>query len=345
MKQKLSILSLILLAGLVSHDLTAQFKMFKKSEKSPKVHRTDQFEPHSSVSFGVGTSSYYGELSPYVRPIQSTFNMIRWNLAFNYTRYFTQNWSGRIGLTYARIAGDDNTLEGVKGFEANFIRNLHFRNDIKELSLLAQYDFKSGGRSYERREKVVPYLFGGIAVFAHNPMAKPESSLYGTDWVTLQDKHTEGQGLPGYTDKPYSLIGVSFPIGFGVRVKINKDFDFGAEVGFRYSMTDYLDDVGGKYAATDDLRAQSPLAASLGDRSQEQIAAYSGKDRTQSYVNFLNANGIPISDPNAPVVSTNTGIGLKGNPRGSSSVKDSYMLTNFSIIYHLPVKIKCPPLR
>jgi hypothetical protein len=65
------------------------------------------FMPYSSVGFGIGTSNYYGDMAPYRRPLASTFAMMRWSVAGNYTRHFTPRLAARASFTYARIAGDD----------------------------------------------------------------------------------------------------------------------------------------------------------------------------------------------------------------------------------------------
>ncbi len=309
--------------------------------------RRTNFQPYSSVSFGAGTSSYYGDLSPYSRFIPSTFKGMQWNLAFNYTRQLSPSFGLRFGLTWARIAGDDNKMEGVTGYDTYFIRNLHFRNDVKELSILGQLDLVPASKGITRRPKVVPYLFGGISIFAHDPMAKtPVGNGFSNEWVRLQPLHTEGQGLPGYA-KPYSLIGVGIPLGLGLRYKLNQKFDLGVEVGYRVTFTDYLDDVGGNYADPADLQASGgALAVAMGNRTMEKTAAYSLKNRTQGVLNYLVSNNISVPANGDPFfLGYIPGFVDRTDPRGNSKLKDSYMLTSIKLIYNIPPKIKCPPTR
>ncbi|MEA5425460.1 DUF6089 family protein [Arcicella lustrica] len=347
MKKYSSILLILIICALNTQDSEAQFRFSNLFGGKDKPRKNRLFEPNSTVSLGVGTSSYYGDISPYNRFLQSTVNGMRWNVNFNFTRQFSPTFALRFGLTYARISGDDNYLEGVKGYEGNFIRNLHFRNDIKELSIVGQYDLVRTSRSYLRRANIIPYIFGGVAVFAHDPMAKPDASLYGNDWVRLQPLNTEGQGLPGYANNPYSLISVSFPLGVGVKYKLNKHWDLGIEMSYRYTLTDYLDDVSGNFADPADLAAQSPLAASMGNRSLEQIAARSGNDRTQGVINYL--TDIGIYSASAPInpfsLTAIPGFSDKADLRGNPKYNDAYMLTTVKLIYHIPNKIKCPVTR
>ena len=353
MKKLLQLFSLLLIVSISSPSVEAQFKFSNLFGGKEKPRKNRIFEPTSTVSLGFGSSSYYGDLSPYNRFIQSTVNGIRWNANFNYTRQISPNVGIRFGLTWARISGDDSFMDGVAGFEANFMRNLHFRNDIKELSIVGQYDLVRTERSYVRREQIIPYIFGGIAVFAHDPVARPDSSVYHTtEWVRLQPLNTEGQGLPGY-GTPYSLISVSFPVGFGVRYKLNSSWDLGFEMGFRYTLTDYLDDAGGNYADASVLEGQSNLSRDMGNRTLERIAANRGIDRTSGFVNYV--KDLPSYDPNldpfdqfASPKGTSKVTGFSdagGDQRGNPKYNDSYMLTTVKLIYHIPGKIKCPAIR
>ncbi len=335
----------LLVLGTATHSL-AQFKfpsLFKKNER-----RTGpQFQPYSSVGFGLGTSHYYGDLAPYTDPIGSTFGSMRWNVTANYMRHFTPRVSARIGLTFARLGGDDIRFMNNSRFQNLFIRNLHFRNDVKELSVVGMYNLVPAGRSYNRRPQLLPYVFGGIAVFAHNPRAKtPADGGFSPDgkqeWVRLQPLGTEGQGQPGYA-QPYSLVQVGIPLGIGFRYKINQRWDVSAEAGFRLTFTNYLDDVGGPYADPNDL---SPEAQVLANRTLEPTGARTGRDRTDAVRQYLIASqGFP-NDPNLdPFAQPINGYFQKGDIRSTNTRKDSYLLTNLTVHYILPGGIKCPPLK
>ncbi len=339
MTKKHYLLITFLFTFLSAQEGLAQFRVGNLfgGENGRKPHKNKTFQAYSTISFGGGSSSYYGDLSPYNRFLQSTINGIRWNANFNYTRQMSPTFGLRFGLTWARISGDDNYMDGVPKFEVNFIRNLHVRNDIKELSVIGEYDLVRTERSYNRRAAIVPYLLGGVAVFAHDPMAKtPTSTIAGVpsnEWVRLQPLATEGV--------TYSLIGVAIPVGVGVRYKMNKNWDFGFEVGYRYTFTDYLDDVSGNYP--DPTQLTSTLAQVMSNRTLEKTAANRGTDRTAGVSAFLTANGIPFSgDPFANPI---PGFTSDTDPRGSPKLKDAYMLTTIKLIYHIEPKIKCPGVR
>lgn len=300
-----------------------------------------RFVPYSSVSLGVGTSSYYGELAGYRQFLKATYILPRWNVALGYTRQFTPHFAARATFTWVRIVGDDYTFNKNNLVQNlyQYARNLHFRNDLKEFAITGMYNFVAEGRNSNYRPKWSPYVFGGIALVAHSPEARTpfsENADSSRRWVKLQPLHTEGQGQPGYS-KPYSLVTAAIPIGFGVKYRLNENFNIGAEIGFRYTFTNYLDDVGGNYAAPNVLQG---LAAKMGDRRQEITDARlkNATDRYQKLVDLYrsrpNLQG-DISD----ALQTST---IRG---GGRKLNDGYLLTNFSIQYIIPGKIKCPPIK
>lgn len=307
------------------------------------------FEKHSDIAFGIGTANYYGDLVPINRPVQSTIDNLRWNISVDYTRHFTPRFSGNIALTWVRIAGDDNKLEGVPLLEKSFMRNTHFRNDIQELSFKGIFNLIRESDRYQKRAQITPYVFLGFAFFHHNPVARVPASYKGSEaspgeWVSLQPLHTEGQGLPGNLNNKYELFAMNFPLGFGVKYKINRKIDVGFEVGIRYNLTDYIDDVGGYYTSYSQMYAISPLSAIMGHREYELIAANTGNNREASIRKYLAENINPIySNPNLTPASTFPEIFRQGTVRdGASKLNDIYLLSSFRLIYHIAPKIKCP---
>ncbi|RZM22625.1 MAG: hypothetical protein EOO88_28830 [Pedobacter sp.] len=316
------------------------------TESLAQRRQNAHFAPYSSISFGAGTSTYYGDLAGYRKAFKSLVTLPRWNVGLGYTRQFTPHFAARATFTWARITGDDYTFakSNIEEYLPQYARNAHFRNDLKEFAVTGIYNFIEDGRNSDSRAKITPYIFGGLALVAHSPEARtPVASGTGSDvyagqeWVKLQPLHTEGQGQPGF-DKPYSLVTLAIPVGFGVRYKLNESFNIGAEIGFRYTFTDYLDDVGsGPYA---DPATQQGVATVMSNRRFEQFAARykNAPDRYTPLQNLFN-NSTPevqaaISDAlTTPVRSTD------------GKLNDGYLLTNFSIHYIIPSKIKCPPIK
>ncbi|MFD2937036.1 DUF6089 family protein [Spirosoma flavum] len=326
--------AICLLSGLVT----------ESSAQRPNTH----FVPYSSITFGGGTSTYFGDLAGYGKPIRALFTLPRWNVGLGYTRQFTPHFAARATFTWARITGDDYKFNknDINNGLVQYARNLHFRNDLKEFAITGIYNFVADGRNSDVRAKFTPYIFGGLALLAHSPEARTPvadgtgSDVYaGQQWVKLQPLHTEGQGQPG-RDKPYSLVTLAIPVGFGVRYMINESFNVGAEIGFRYTFTDYLDDVGsGTYPDPATLQG---VASVMSDRRQkEQFAARYLKNPPDRYTVLVNLFQTGTPDEKAAVTDAlNT-----PNRGGRGLLNDGYLLTNFSIHYIIPSKIKCPPIK
>lgn len=123
------------------------------------------FIPYSSVSVGAGTSTYFGDLAGYSLPIKTLTTLPRWNVGLGYTRQMTPHFAIGTTFTWVRIVGDDYTYSknDPTRFEAQYIRNLHFRNDIKEAAIKGIYNFVEDGRNPNFRAAFTPYLFAGLA--------------------------------------------------------------------------------------------------------------------------------------------------------------------------------------
>jgi hypothetical protein len=301
-----------------------------------------RFAPYSSVSFGVGTSTYFGELAGYRQAPKALVTLPRWNVGLGYTRQFTPHFAARAMFTWARITGDDYKFN-KNNLDQNLVqyaRNLHFRNDLKEFSLTGIYNFIADGRNSNARAKLTPYIFGGLALVAHSPEARTPAAPANGDyderrWVKLQPLHTEGQGQPG-RDKPYSLVTGAIPVGFGVRYALNQNFNLGFEIGYRYTFTDYLDDVGGNYP---DPATLSGVATLMSNRRFEEVAARKNDAGRYQKLRDLFTSGTP--EQQAAI-----GEALNTPVRGGDNIlPDGYLLTNFSIQYIIPGRIKCPPIK
>jgi hypothetical protein len=70
-----------------------------------------------------------------------------------------------------------------------------------------------------------------------------------------------------YGIKPYSLLQVAIPFGLGAPFRLNEVLDLWIDIGFRYTFTDYLDDVSKNYVDLNKIK--DPLAQALSYRSNE----------------------------------------------------------------------------
>lgn len=210
---------------------------------------------NSEIGACVGTTFYLGELNPsrlFAQPQLAGGIVYRYNLS--------PRWALKGDFLFGKVAGSDQVTNG--GYE----RNLSFWAPITEFSITAELNFlklyNSTGKNH-----FAPYIYAGATIFSFDPKAAyTDGTVY-----ELQSLGTEGQGLEGMPKK-YSLTHFAIPFGIGLRFNIGRYFCIGAEWGFRYTFTDYLDDVGGRYYDNDLLREQrGDIVADMADRTPELV--------------------------------------------------------------------------
>ena len=331
---------------LTSHASNAQSGIFSKKNKLTQ---------YSSVGLGGGSSHYFGDLAPYTYFYYGLITNVRWNATLNYSRQLSPQLAARVAFTWARIAGDDYAFakRNVIKFYQPYLRNLHFRNDIKEFTLTGLFNLMPQySKGPQGRARIMPYSFIGFGFYAHNPQARDvatedpatgEVTLGG--WTNLREKQTSGQGLDDSYPKAYSLIQPVFPVGLGLKIKINEKFDLGLEGGLRITPFDYLDDVGkGDYPDPLALTAvvSAPNAA-FSNRAGENIAAAKGVSRVADFANIalnqLNVVGSPTPKDNGTIL-----FGYPNSVRGTGKW-DSYFTAQITLSYIISSQIKCPPIK
>ncbi|MDO7848385.1 DUF6089 family protein [Hymenobacter sp. M29] len=267
---------------------------------------------YNSVGFSLNAMNYFGDITPNTNFTSLRAGATRVSAGVSITRRFYPRVSGRFGLTYGRITGDDAlATKDVSDPDARFRRNRNFsfRNDIFEASAVAIVDLIENRNNYLKRPDFVPYVFVGVAGFYNSPQGLYTDGTY----VDLQPLKTEGQ------ETAYSKYQLSIPFGGGIRYRINRNFDASLEIGWRKTFTDYIDDVGGKYTA---------LSKISGTPQQ----AYFG-------------NGITLSQ-------TGEYAGFTGQPNGGVAQRgdtgnktDWYIVTGVTLNYILTPRIKNPKFR
>ena len=323
----------------------AQFNLFTKKEK---------LNQYSSVGFGGGTSNYFGDLSPYRYFYYGLISSVRWNATINYTRQLNPQLAARVSFTWARIAGDDYNYSqrNIVKFQNAFLRNLHFRNDIKEFTISALYNIIPNGSGQRGRIRLNPYIFGGFGFYAHNPQARDvvnTSVDFNTRiftvtslgaWTNLKDKQTAGSNVD------YSLVKPVFPIGFGFKYRINKSFDLGVEGGLRITPFDYLDDVG-KDPYIDPLILAAngnPKSAVFANRVNDNFAASTGGSRVEQFAQIARDTYFYSGNPRPSVDGERIWGFNTGSVRGTGKW-DSYLLGQISLHYIINAQAKCPPIK
>lgn len=210
---------------------------------------------------GVGASNYSGDMSPSsISKILGTSRLA----ATGYVRYnIHPHFHVKASGLLAKVHGKDSWSDKAWQIE----RNLSFFTDIYELSLTGEVNiFKYEPLNGENVFTI--YLMGGVGGFYFNPKAELDGKIY-----QLQKLGTEGQGLDAYPDrKEYKLLGMSIPFGGGIKLKLSDQVNLNSELGWRFTFTDYIDDVSGNYADYNVmLENRGEVAANLSNRTGEVL--------------------------------------------------------------------------
>jgi hypothetical protein len=233
-----------------------------------------QAQKHHEAGLTFGVSNYTGDLQDKLFTSSGHHPLV----GASYKMFMTPRVGLRFGATYTTISGADS-LSDIK---ANYLRNLNFTSRIIEAHAGLEYNFWPIDLV---RSRVSPYVFAGVGVFYSNPFTNGMNG----EKVFLKHLSTEGQGLPIYPDrKPYSNVNVSFPFGAGMKFLVNKTLVISAEMGFRPTTTDYLDDVSKSYVNLDTLsKYKGAQAVQLSYRGNKAAGwNEDGNGNGQSYVDY-----------------------------------------------------------
>jgi hypothetical protein len=319
---------------------------------------------HYMVGGALGASNYFGDLAPRNKRSSSDIRLTRTYISGFGMYRVHPHIVMRGSISWARLRGDDFSVSRISNPDRNdkgrYVRNLHFRNDVKEISVVGLFEVFPTDKGYLRRNFLNLYGILGLGVFHHNPRAMVPNDNRNLPnkgrWVPLRPLGTEGQftNIPG-TPKPYSRIQVSIPMGFGLRYRIHDKFDLSLEIGYRFMFTDYLDDVSGRYPTEEVYKAmfeRNPLSVAMSNRTTEARAAVTGQSRDLTANNnfwldgrqikndfFVDNNGVRWTRTEGSENNAN-----ENEPRGLKS-RDYYVTTSLGLCYYIEIKEKAPRFR
>ncbi|MEN7548416.1 DUF6089 family protein [Rapidithrix thailandica] len=329
--------SFIILASCIvflSSQVYAQKRSNRKLKK--RLYTFTAKKKYLSIGGSINAMNYFGDIVPKTSAGSTDIQFTRPQFTVYGQKRLHPNITARVGLSWGRLIAEDfgtadpsDTENGIFRYQ----RNLSFRNDIVELSAIAMWDlFGNYGVFYRRPKKPIPYVFAGVAGFYHNPKGKaPETTIDGEPleeagkWVALQPLKTNGE--------KYSRFAFAIPAGVGVRVRVSPYIDIAAEIGYRFTFTDYLDDVSGVYLDKQ-VFGDDNLAKAMHDRSWEPTSGLKGETRPAEYVPGL----ISLNDGTDNMYTRNS---VPGAVRGKPD-NDAYLITGFHFIYLFQGALKTP---
>ncbi|HVW98063.1 MAG TPA: DUF6089 family protein [Mucilaginibacter sp.] len=209
------------------------------------------------VGAAAGGSGYMGDLNTN-NPVKISGYSVGGFVKRNFDGY----WSAKVSYTYGKIAAADSNSSDPQFRQ----RNLSFTTTLSEVSLVGEFNFMKyipdAGKN-----KYTPYIFLGGATVNYFPYTIYKGNSYG-----LRSARTEDQ------QKPYPTAAFSLVYGAGFKYNFSGKLTVGAQLGYRLTNTDYLDDVGGYYA---NRGPKDSYPGALADRSGEKTGVYIGSPGVQ----------------------------------------------------------------
>ncbi|NJN27653.1 MAG: porin family protein [Cyclobacteriaceae bacterium] len=198
-------------------------------------------------SVGTGTTHYYGDLAK-----SGDNSNIKPNLGLGARYNFYRWFSAGAEVTWFMLGGADKTDPGKE------TRNLSFQSHNFEISLVGQVSLFEEDRRFYMRPFANPYIYGGIGLVNYNPTAKLDGERY-----NLRKLNTSGESYGAFT--------ASFPVGAGVKFRVNPFFNVVLDGGYRFVLSDHLDDVSSGVYPHPSTFGDNEVARKLSDRTWETL--------------------------------------------------------------------------
>ena len=254
--------------------------------------------------FAVGAGHYFGDLNT-----RANINRPKFSAGAFYIKQFNNYVGLKLAVNYALLGYSDIYSKN----ETQKRRNLSFNSNVWEASISGQFNFfhyNPGVEGYN----FTPYVSLGLGAFSYDPYAY----LQGTKYF-LRPLGTEGQNSKQYPDrKPYGTVAACFPLSVGFKFGLSPGTNMFIEAGYRFTTTDYLDDVSMTYVG--DVPFYYAGTTSVVGVDGQINPAYLLSDRSYE---------------------TGDRIGIKDRQRGNSQQKDAYAIAQVGVSFNL-TSYKCP---
>ena len=280
---------------------------------------------------------------------------------FSYIYNLASKLTFRLNAAISQISGDD--AETQEYYRNN--RRLNFSTFLGEIALMSEFIIinERTGNRYNLKTPAGKYLgvksplgiglyvFGGIGGVYFNPtgfdryidangeIRPDDGSMIAGARYKLRELNTEGNGFPGDTlflpGQTYGPVAMCIPMGIGIKKAFSGNGGIKLEFGFRFTNTDYLDDVSRTYH---DWSDPSKYDGEVGSETQIRMSGtgtgyewtYYGyaPDGTYPFDGWSPAPELGSLDNNPyKVQRTHTEHGMqRGNPEND----DSYMFLTLS---------------
>jgi hypothetical protein len=197
------------------------------------------------LTAGLGTTQFFGDIGGFTPEDNilgfkdMTFKQTRFNFSFDITYRIIQDANLRLNLAYGMFKANDergsNIARGYEStttlFEPTIIGEYYIIKNRTEGSFL--FSRGRGGSLRNFFETLDFYLFTGVGGLSYN--------VKGNDKLVAH---------PGFTEGGFTAV---IPAGIGINMIFSPEFNFGVELGGRYSFSDYLEGYTSQYSKSNDV--------------------------------------------------------------------------------------------
>ena len=271
---------------------------------SAKSQSSLEYVQKGEFGITVGAAHYFGDLNT-----RSGLNRFKPALGLFFRKQFGNYVGLRIAAHYAQLGYSDTYSKN----DYQKTRNLSFNTNIWELAVQGDFNFFKFVPN-DPDHLFTPYVTLGVGVFSYDPYTYLDGKK-----EFLRPLGTEGQNVGYKGRKQYSTMAVCIPFGVGIKYNISQKINMSVEACYRFTTTDYLDDVSTTYAGT----GVSGDANSFPD----------GPGGVKSVAYLLQDRSYEI-DPVNP-------LGREGRQRGWSKQKDQYVIVEVGFSFNIST-YRCP---
>jgi hypothetical protein len=193
---------------------------------------------------GIGPSFFFGDIGGFTigKNIlgfkDMSFHQTMFDLNGSVKFRILRDLNVRLSLTYGMLHGTD-----VRG--TNVDRAFAFTTSIFEPAVIGEYCFiknyaETSWLFMKRRQGFFSTLIKSLDVYAFTGFGGVSYSVRGNDALVAH----------GMTKSGFSAV---IPAGLGATMIYSPDFNFGLEIGGRYTFTDYLDGYTSQYSKANDV--------------------------------------------------------------------------------------------
>ena len=174
-----------------------------------------------SLIFSAGPGFLYGDTQGSIFNTSNYSSVHNYDISLGFRQRFKNNFGYKASINFGNQVGDD------VGSKMEVGRGYSFESHIIEASVSAEYMIKFGGGRYRRYRSSEPnIIYGFIGAGVLNSSIPNQTYLSST---------TVGTEFHAKDTAPV------IPFGVGYQYKISDDFSLGAEIGWKYVVSDFVD--------------------------------------------------------------------------------------------------------